>query len=124
MRSHQLTLAVVGNGGHDGVDGFVVGDAAGIALDLVQRIGVLAGLGILDGAEHNVAVGIIFDGLDKLRVLALDLAQLKAKLAFRKSTPSQGLGDLNLVGDAGLDGLSCIGVRELSLTRCLFNVGP
>ena len=117
MRSHQLTLAVVGNGGHDGVDGFVVGDAAGIALDLTQRIGVLASLGVLDGTEHNVAVGVILDGLDKLRVLALDLAQLKAKLAVLEIAPCQDLGNLDLAGDAGLNGICSVGVLEHLLAR-------
>ena len=117
MRSHQLALAVIADGRHNGVDGLVVGDAAGIALDLAQRIGVLASLGVLDGAERNVAVGVILDGLDKLRVLALYLAQLEAKLAVLEVASVQDLGDLNLVGDTGLNGICSVGVYELSLAR-------
>ena len=64
MRGHKLALAIVGDGRHDGIDGFVVGDAAGIALDLAQRIDALTDLGVLDGAERNVAVGIILNGFD------------------------------------------------------------
>ena len=123
MRSYQLPLAVVGNGRHDGIDRLVVGDAAGIALDLAQRVGVLTDLGVFDGAERDVAVGIILNGLDELRVLTLDLAQLKVKLAFLKGTPGQGLGDLDLVGDAGLGGLGAVGVLELSLARGHPHVG-
>ena len=117
MRSRQLALAVIADGRHNGVDGLVVGDAAGVALDLAQRIGVLASLGVLDGAERNVAVGVILDGLDKLRVLALDLAQLEAKLAVLEVASVQDLGDLNLVGDTGLNGICSVGVYELSLAR-------
>ena len=64
MRGHKLALAIVGDGRHDGIDGFVVGDAAGIALDLAQRIDALTDLGVLDGAERNVAAGIILNGFD------------------------------------------------------------
>ena len=122
MRSHKLALAIVGDGRHDGIDGFVVGDAAGIALNLAQRIDVLTDLGVLDGAERNVAVGIILGGLDKLGVLALNLAQLKAELALRKVAAGQGLGRLDPVGNAGLNRIRSIGVLELGLARDLFNV--
>lgn len=38
MRSHQLALAVIADGRHDGVDRIVVGDTAGVAA-LMQRVG-------------------------------------------------------------------------------------
>ena len=115
VRSDQLALAVIGNGRHDSVDRIVVGDAAGIALNLAQRIDVLTDLGVLEGAERNVAVGIILDGLDKLGVLALNLAQLKAELALRKVAAGQGLGRLDPVGNAGLNRLRSVDVLELGL---------
>ena len=37
------------------------------------------------------------NGLDKLRVLALNLAQLKTELTGRKVAPGQRLGHVNLV---------------------------
>ena len=122
MRSHQLALAVIADGRHDGVDGFVVSDTAVVTLDLAQRVGVLTDIGVLDGAERNVAVGVILDGLDKLRVLTLDLAQLKAELAGLEVAAGQDLGRLDLVGDAGLNRICSVGVLELALARDLFNV--
>ena len=116
VRSHQLALAVVGNGRHDGVGRVVVGDAvAGVALDLAQRVDVLTDLFVLDGAEHHLAVGSVRNGLDKLRALTLDLAQLKAELAGRKVAPGQGLGHGDLVGNAGLNRLRSVNVLELGL---------
>lgn len=56
----------------------------------MQRVGMLTDLGVLDGVERNVALGVILDSLDKLRVLALNLAQLKAKLVGRKVAPRSG----------------------------------
>ena len=117
VRSHQLALAVIADGRHDGVDRVVVGNTAGVALNLVQRIGVLTDLVVLDGAERHVAIGVTLDGLDKLRVLTLDLAQLKAELAFRKGATSQVLRHVNLIGDTGLNGLRSVGVLELGLAR-------
>ena len=78
---------------------------------------MLTDLGVLDRAERNLAAGVILDGLDKLRVLTLDLAQLKAELAGLEVAAGQDLGDPNLVGDAGLGGLSGVGVHKFSLAR-------
>ena len=100
VRSHQLALVVIADGRHDGVGRAIVGDAAGIALDLVQRVDVLTDLGVLDSLERNVAVGVILDGLDNLRVFAETLAQLKAELAGLEVASGQDLGHLDLVGDA------------------------
>lgn len=61
---------------------------------------MLTDLGVLDSLERNLAVGVILDGLDKLRVLALGLAQLKAELVGLEATAGQRLDDLDLVGDA------------------------
>ena len=117
MSSHQLALTVIADGRHDSVDRIVVGDAAGIALDLAQRVGVLADLGVLDGLERHLTVGSVHNGLDKLRVLALNLAQLKTELAGRKGAPGQGLGYVNLVGNAGLNRIRSVGILELGLAR-------
>ena len=117
VRSHQLALAVVGNGRHDGVDRVVVDNTTGIALNLMQCVGVLADLGVLDGLERHLTVGSVHNGLDKLGVLALNLAQLKVELAGRKVAPGQGLGHVNLVGNAGLNMFRSVGVLELGLAR-------
>ena len=117
VRCHQLALAVVADGRNDGVDRFVVGNTTGVALNLMQRVGVLADFGVLNGAERHVAIGVILDGLDKLRVLTLDLAQLKAELAGLEVAAGQELGDLDLVGDAGLNGICSVGVLEHLLAR-------
>ena len=121
MRSHQLALAVIADGRHDGVDRIVVGDTAGVACNLMQRVGMLTDLGVLDGVERNVALGVILDSLDKLRVLALNLAQLKAKLVGRKVAPGQGLGHGNPAGNTGLNRLRGINVLELGFSRGLLD---
>ena len=121
MRGHKLALAIVGDGRHDGIDGFVIGDAAGIALDLAQRIDVLTDLGVLDGAERNVAVGIILNGFDNRRVLALTLNELKGELIVLELMAGQDLGNCNLIGDARLSGIGGIGVLELDLARGLLH---
>ena len=100
VRGHQLALAVIADGRHDGVGRAIVGNAAGIALDLAQRVDVLTDLGVLDSLELNIAVGVILDGLDNLRVFAETLAQLKAELAGLEVASGQDLGHLDLVGDA------------------------
>ena len=119
MRSHQLALTVIADDRHDGVDVFVVGDATSVALDLAQRVGVLTDLGVLDGAERNIAVSVILYSLDKLRALALNLVQLKAELVCLEVAAGQGLGRLDLVGNTGLNMIRSIGVLELSLARGL-----
>ncbi len=117
MRSHKLALAVVGNGRHDGVDRVVIVNTTGVACNLMQRVGVLTDLGVLDGLERNVALGVILNGLDKLRVPALNLAQLKAELAGCKVAPGQDLGYGNLTGNTGLNRIRSVGVLELGLAR-------
>ena len=115
VRCHQLALAVVADGRNDGVDRFVVGNTTGVALNLVQCIGVLTNLVVLDGAELHLTISAILNSLDKLGVLALDLAQLKVELAGRKVAAAQGLGHVNLVGNAGLDRFRSVNVLELVL---------
>ena len=122
MRSNQLALAVIADGRHDGVDRVVVGDTAGIALDLAQLVGVLADLSVLDGLELHLTAGVVCNGLDKLRILALELAELKAELAGRQVAPGQGLGHGNLVGDTGLNRFRSVGVLELGLARSHLHV--
>ena len=121
MRGHKLALAIVGDDRHDGIDGFVVGDAAGVALNLAQRIGVLANLGVLDGAKRNLAIGVVLDGLDNLRVFAVALNEFEGELAGLELAASQSLGDCNLVGDARIDGVRGVGVLELGFTRGLLH---
>ena len=113
VRGNQLALAVIADGRHDGVGRIVIGDAASVALDLAQHVDVLADLGVLDGAERHLAVGAVRNGLDKLRVLALNLAQLKTELTGRKVATGQRLGHVNLVGNAGLNRIRSVDVLEL-----------
>ena len=115
VRSDQLALAVVGNGRHDSVGRVVVGDAGGVPLDLAQHVGVPTDPGVLDGAERHLAVGAACNGLDRLNFLVHDFEQLKAELAFRQVAPGQGLGHVNLVGNAGLNRLRSVDVLELGL---------
>ena len=117
VRGNQLALAVIGDGRHDGVDRVIVVNTAGVALNLMQLVGVLADLGVLDGTERHLAVDSVLNGLDKLRVLILNLAQLKAELTDRKVAPGQRLGHGNLTGYAGLNRIRSVGVLELGLTR-------
>ena len=121
MRGHKLALAIVDDGRHDGIDGFVVGDAAGVALDFTQRIDALTDLGVLDSAERNLAVSIILNGLDNRRVLALTLNELKGELIGLELMAGQDLGNRNLIGDARLGGIGGIGVLELGFTRGLLH---
>ena len=119
----ERAVALVGNGGLDGVGLAVVSDAVvGVARDLAQRVGVLAGLFVLDGAHRDIAVGGVLAGGDDLGVLALALDELEGELAFLERTPGQNLGRGDLVGDAELVRIRLVGVLELGLARDLFNV--
>ena len=109
----ERAVTVVRDGGHDGVLGGAVGDAAGIALDLAQRVGVLAGLVVLHGAHLDFTVGIVLAGGDDLGVLALALDELEGELAFLERTPGQNLGRGDLVGDARVLGGHGVGVHKL-----------
>ena len=117
VRGNQLALAVIGDGRHDGVDRVIVVNTAGVALNLMQLVGVLADLGVLDGTERHLAVGGVLNGLDRLNFLVNDFEQLKAELVGRKVTPGQRLGHGNLVGDAGLNRIRGVNVLELGLAR-------
>ena len=105
------TVAVVRDGGLDGVLGVTVGDAlaGGSAVDLAQRVGVvLAGLIVLHGVHRDLAVGSV--GALGNDLVALD--ELEAKLAVLELATGQDLGRGDLVGDARLDRLHAIGVGE------------
>ena len=105
----ERAVAVVGDGGLDGVGLAVVGDAvAGVARDLAQRVGVLAGSGVLDGAHRDFAVGGVGAGGDDL--VALD--ELEGELALSHVAAGQELGRGDLVGDARLNRRHVIGVGE------------
>ena len=113
MLCHKLALTIVGDGRLDCVGLAVVGNAvAGVARDLAQRVGVLAGLGVLHGAHRYVALGVVLAGGDNLGVLALALDELEGELAFLEVAAGQGLGRLDLVGDTRLDRRHVIGVGE------------
>ena len=114
MRGAERTVAVVRDGGLDGVLGVTVGDAlaGGSALDLAQRIGVRSGLGVLDGAHRDLAIGGVLAGGNDLDVLALALDELEGELALSHVAAGQDLGRGDLVGDARLDRRHVIGVGE------------
>ena len=114
MRGAERTVAVVRDGGLDGVLGVTVGDAlaGGSALDLAQRIGVRSGLGVLDGAHRDLAIGGVLAGGDDLGVLALALDELEGELAGSKLASGQDLIRGDLVGDAELVRRHAIGIGE------------
>ena len=108
----ERAVALVGDGGLDGVGLAVVGDAAGVTLDLAQRVGVLAGLVVLDGAHRDLAIGGVLAGGDDLGVLALALDELEGELALSHVAAGQDLSRGNLVGDTRLDRRHVIGIGE------------
>ena len=112
MRGTERTVAVVGDGRLDGVLGIAVGDTAGVALDLAQRIGVRSGPGVLDGAHRDLAIGGVLAGGNDLGVLALALDELEGELALSHVAAGQNLGRGDLVGDARLNRRHVIGVGE------------
>ena len=115
MLCHKLALAVVGDGRLDGVGLAVVSDAiAGVARDFAQRVGVLAGLFVLDGAHRDLAVGGVGAGSDDI----VTLDELEGELAFLERTPGQNLGRGDLVGDAELVRIRLVGVGERSVDLC------
>ena len=114
MLGLEGTVAVVSDGGLNGVLGAAVRDAlaGGSAVDLAQCVGVLAGLVVLHGAHRDLAFGIVGAGGDGLGVLALALDELEGELAVLEVAAVQDLGRGNLVGDAFLDGRHAIGIGE------------
>ncbi len=107
----ELALAVVGDGGLDGVGLAIVGDAvAGVARDLAQRVGVLAGLVVDDLAHRDLAVGGVSAGGDDLGVLALD--ELEGELAFLEVAAGQDLGRRDLISNTEALGRHVIGVLK------------
>ena len=120
MLGLERTVAVISDGGHDGVLGVAVGDAVvGVARDLAQRVGVLAGLVVLHGAHLDFTVGIVLAGGDGLGVLALALDELEGELAVLEVAAGQDLGRGDLVGDAELARIRLVGVAELRLVGAL-----
>ena len=111
----ERAVAVVRDGGLDAVLGIAVGDTAGVALDLAQRIGVRSGLGVLDGAHRNLAIGDVLAGGNDLGVLALALDELEGELAGSKLASGQDLIRGDLVGDAELVRIRLVAVVELRL---------
>ena len=119
----ERAVALVGNGGLDGVGLAVVSDAVvGVTRDLAQRVGVLAGLVVLHGAHRDLAVGGVGALGDDLGIFALALDELEGELAVLEGAAGQGLGRGDLIGDAELVRIRLVGVLELGLARDLFNV--
>ena len=104
----ERAVAVVRDGGLDSELGIAVSDTAGVALDLAQRVGVLASLGVLHGAHRDLAVGSVGAGGDDI----VTLDELEGELALLEVAASQDLGRLDLVGDVRLNRRHVIGVGE------------
>ena len=112
----ELTLAVVGDGRLDGVGLAVVGDAvAGVARDLAQRVGMLAGLGVGDLVHRDLAVGRIAAPGDDI----VTLDELKEELSGLEIAAGQDLLRGDLVGNARFLGLHSVGVLKLNLLNVL-----
>ena len=110
MLGLEDAVAVVRDGGLDGVLGVTVGDAlaGGSTVDLAQRVGVLVGLVVGNLVHGNRAVSSVGTLGDDL--VALD--QLKGELTFLELTPGQDLVRGDLVGNARLDRRHVIGIGE------------
>ena len=109
MLRHERAVALVGDGGLDGVGLTIVGDTVAFgALGFAQDIGVLAGGGVGDLAHRNLAIGVVSAGGDDLAVLD----ELEGELAFLEVAPGQDLGRGDLVSDARLNRRHVIGVGE------------
>ena len=113
----ECTIAIVRNRGHDGVGRAVVGDAIalGSAVDLAQRVGVLAGLGVPDGTHRNHAVVTVLASGDDL--VALD--ELELELVGLEVAAGQGLVRGDLMGDARVLRRQAVGILELNLLDVL-----
>ena len=99
MLNRELAIAIIGDGGHDGVGRGAVGDTVvGVDLDLAQRVGVLAGLGVGDLVHRDLAVGRI--GALGDDIVTLD--ELKGELSGLEVAAGQDLLRGDLVGNAGL----------------------
>ena len=121
MRGAERTVAVVRDGGHDGIGLAVVGDAVagGSTVGLAQRVGVLAGLAVLDGVHRDRAVGSAGAGGDDLGVFALALDELEGELVGLEVAAGQDLGRSDLIGDAEALGSQIVNVLELDALNVL-----
>ena len=117
MMDIECAIAIVRNRGHDGVGRAVVGDAIalGSAVDLAQRVGVLAGLGVPDGTHRNHAVVTVLASGDDL--VALD--ELELELVGLEVAAGQGLVRGDLMGDARVLRRQVVGILELNLLDVL-----
>ena len=111
MMDIERAIAIVRNRGHDGVGRGAVGDATGVALDLAQRVGVLAGLGEGDLVHRDLAVGRI--GAPGDDIVTLD--ELETELASLEVAPVQDLFRDDLVGDAGALGGQVVSILKLNV---------
>ena len=116
MLGLERTVAVISDGGHDGVLGVAVGDAAGATLDFAQRVAVRSRLVVGNLAHRDLAVGgvgALGDDLDLgIFALALALDELEGELAILEVAAGQFLGRGDLLGDTRLDSLHAIGIGE------------
>ena len=112
MRRGQRAVAVVGNGGHDGVGRAVIGDAPvqaeRVGASLAQRVRVRAGRLVADRAQCHSAVGVVGAACDNHVVLE----QIKRELASCKVASGQTLDRLDLIGHGRIGRRHAVGVGE------------
>ena len=112
VRRGQRAVAVVGNGGHDGVGRAVIGDtlvqAERVGASLAQRVRVRAGCLVADRAQCHSAVGVVGAACDNHVVLE----QIKRELTSCKVASGQTLDRLDLIGHGRIGGRHAIGVGE------------
>ena len=112
VRRGQRAVAVVGDGGHDGVGRAIIGDALvqaeRVGASLAQRVRVRAGRLVADRAQCDGTVGVVGAARDDHAVLE----QFKRELASCKVASGQALDRLDLVGHHRIDGCHAVSVGE------------
>ena len=112
VRRGQRVVAVVGDGGHDGVGRAVIGDALvqaeRVGASLAQHVRVRAGCLVADRAQRNVTVDVVGTASDNHTVLE----QLKRELASCKIAAGQTLDRLDLIGHGRIGRCHAVGVGK------------
>ena len=112
VRRGQRAVAVVGDGGHDGVGRAVIGDALvqaeRVGASLAQHVRVRAGCLVADRAQRNVTVDVVGTASDNHTVLE----QLKRELASCKIAAGQTLDRLDLIGHGRIGRCHAVGVGK------------
>ena len=112
VRRGQRAVAVVGDGGHDGVGRAVIGDALvqaeRVGASLAQRVRVRAGCLVANRAQRHGAVSVVGAVSDNHVVLE----QLKRELACCKVASSQALDCLDLIGHGRIGRCHAVGVGK------------